>query len=238
MLEEFAPNVYQVAEILKSCYKDFDHYNRKNPLDELLYIIFSLKTDENKYLSTYRSLKSEFPRFNLLASAETGAIAKQIIGGGLYNQKSATIKNIMKDIVERFGKPTLAPLKKMPDKECEDFLTSLPGVGKKAARCVMLYSLERHVFPVDTHCWRICLRLGWEYTTRPDRTCSPKDMDRLQSRIPRELRFSLHVNMVSHGREICTPKKPKCSSCPISNYCPKIGVIASETIGNSKVSPG
>jgi endonuclease III len=112
----------------------------------------------------------------------------------------------------------------MSDEEAEAFLLSLPGVGKKVARCVLMYSLGRQVFPVDTHCWRIAQRLGWVRPTQKDKHCAPRDMDRLQSKIPPELRHSLHVNMISLGREICAPTSPRCDECPISAWCPKIGV--------------
>jgi len=216
-------HVYEVTEKLQQRYHDFAHNNRQNPLDELLFIICSIKTSDKSYESTYKDLRRTFPTFQMIAEAPAEYIARPLMPGGLYNQKSDAIKKILEAIIKHFGKPTLAPLKQMSDAECENFLTSLPGVGKKVARCVMLYSLDRRVFPVDTHCWRICRRLGWIKPTRPDRSCSPKDMDRLQSKIPEALRFSLHVNMVSLGREVCKAHKPGCRRCSIADFCPRIG---------------
>ena len=115
-------------------------------------------------------------------------------------------------IIERFGRLTLAPLQGLDDAAGEAFLTSLPGVGKKVARCVMMYSLGREVFPVDTHCWRIARRFGWVRPTQKDGHCAPRDMDRLQNKIPPALRFSLHVNMVSLGREHCKAGAPLCGT--------------------------
>jgi endonuclease III len=134
------------------------------------------------------------------------------------------VKALLTMITERFGRPTLAPLRKMTEVECEEFLCSLPGVGKKIARCVMVYSLNKKVFPVDTHCWRISRRLGWIKSTDKHKFCSSRDMDLLQEIIPPKLRLSLHVNMVSLGRDKCAARLPQCSSCPISEYCPKIDV--------------
>ena len=216
--------IYSVAKILKVKYKDYSHENKKNPLWELLFIICSIQTTENNYLTTFINLKRAFPRFWDLYYAQEEKIAKTIMLGGLSNQKAEIIKKIFYMLVVRFGRPTLSPLKILSDRSCEKFLTSLPGVGKKIARCVMMYSLDRMVFPVDTHCWRICQRLGWIRVTQKNKSCSPRDMDRLQSRIPTELRFSLHVNMVSLGREFCLAIKPKCSICPINNLCRQINV--------------
>jgi endonuclease III len=220
----FAPGVYGVAEALSAEYGDWNHFNKSNPLDELLFIICSVKTGERGYRGTYAALKREFPTFQSLHRARAHSIATILAPGGLSAQKAAAIKSILAAIACRFGSPSLAPLKQMGDPECERFLDGLPGVGKKVARCVMMYSLGRQVFPVDTHCWRICQRLGWVRPTRKDRTCSPRDMDRLQGKIPPELRHGLHVNLVSHGRRTCVAGAPGCSGCAISKYCRKVGV--------------
>jgi len=220
----YAPNVRAIARILSRLYHDFPHYNRRNPLEEILFIICSIQTDERGYRATFRDLRRRFSRFSQLASAPEHAIAETIAKGGLSRQKASAIKKLLTAVITRFGRPTLEPLRKLPDDECEAILTSLPGVGKKVARCVMMYSLDRKVFPVDTHCWRICRRIGWVRKTRANGMCSPRDMDRLQTKIPPDVRFSLHVNMVSLGREICITPQPKCSLCPLSRFCRKIQV--------------
>ncbi len=194
--------------------------NLKDPLDELLFIICSTKTGEASYRSTFQSLKETFPTHLQIAEAPAEYIARPMVGGGLSNQKAKAIREIYDVLVEKFGEPTLAPLRRMSDADAEAFLLSLPGVGKKVARCVLMYSLGRQVFPVDTHCWRI----GWVRPTQKDKHCAPRDMDRLQSKIPPELRHSLHVNMISLGREICTAATPRCDDCPISAWCPRVGV--------------
>ena len=216
--------VREVAATLKYRYCDFNHHNRKNPLDELLFIMCSTQTGEASYRSTFRALKETFPTHLQIAEASAEYIARPIASGGLSNQKAKAIRDLLDIIVARFGEPSLKALRAMGDEEAEDFLLSLPGVGKKVARCVLMYSLGRQVFPVDTHCWRIARRLGWGSATQKDKHCAPRDMDRLQSRIPPELRHSLHVNMISLGREVCTPTAPRCNDCPVLDWCPRIGV--------------
>lgn len=217
-------NIDEVAAALKYRYADFNHYNLKDPLDELLFIICSTKTGEVSYRTTFKALKTAFPTSNQLAQAKAEHIAKLIAPGGLSNQKSKAMRSLLDAVIARFGAPTLKPLRKMSDRDAEAILIALPNVGKKVARCVMMYSLDRQVFPVDTHCWRIARRLGWVRPTQKDRHCAPRDMDRLQSKIPPEFRYSLHVNMISLGREICTASAPKCEECPIATWCSKIGV--------------
>lgn len=216
----FFQNVETVARALSDCYSDHAHGNKVNPLRELIFIICSVQTNETLYQSTYTKLTSAFPRFGQLADATEDEIAAAIAHGGLSRQKARTIRAILSRLESDFSAPTLSPLRAMTDAECEHYLESLPGVGRKTARCVMMYSLGREVFPVDSNCWRICRRLGWVRPTRPDKSCSPRDMDRVQNGVPPNLRLSLHVNLVSHGREYCLPSHPRCDGCCIRQFCP------------------
>ena len=208
-----------MARRLKKRYGDFAHFNRENPFEELLFILCSVQTDEAKYRETFSALRRAFPRFDDLGAASDRAIAKPLKPGGLSPTKSRGIKKICRRIKNQFGSVTLAPLRRMDDEGCETFLTALPGVGLKVARCVMMYSLGRKVFPVDTPCWRISQRLGWIRPTAKDGVCTKRDMNRLQEKIPARLRFSLHVNFISLGREICADRNPNCERCPLAAQC-------------------
>ncbi len=207
-----------VALILTARYADFEHFNRRNPLEELIFIICSVQTQESGYRQTFKGLRRSFPRMEMLARARVAEIERPLKPGGLYRNKSRQIQKISRLLIAKFGRATLAPLAKMGDAECEAFLTSLPGVGLKVARCVMMYSFRREVFPVDTHCWRISRRLGWIRQTRPG-VCTKKDMNRLQEKIPPSLRLSLHVNMIALGREVCRDDRPRCEVCPLCWHC-------------------
>jgi endonuclease III len=235
-------NVAEVESVLKKTYRrlfgrrSLPHGNRRNPLDELLFIICSNQTPAHQFLSTYRSLRRRFPRVDQLSNAEPKEIEQAIESGGRQETKSEFIYEILQKLNSdsdsefgpEFGPPaTLAPLRAKKTQECEKALRSLPGVGPKTARCVMMYSLGRDVFPVDTHCWRICCRLGWATEKKKGEGPSDREMDELQDRIPEKFRFSLHVAMVSLGREFCTAgREPKCGECPIRTLCPKKGVVA------------
>ena len=216
---QYFPNVEPVAAALAERYGDYAHGNKLNPLGELLFIICSVQTNEALYRSTYARLRSRFPTFRQLADANEDEIASVIAHGGLSRQKARTIQAILSRVDSDFGGPTLSPLRSMTDIQCERYLDSLPGVGRKIARCVMMYSLGREVFPVDSNCWRISRRVGWVRRSRPDGSCSPEDMDRVQAGVPPNLRFSLHVTLVSHGRACCLPSVPLCESCCIRQFC-------------------
>jgi len=191
--------------------------NKRNPFDELLFIILSSKTPPDRYKMTYRALKDKYPSADQLAHAKPTTIARVIENGGLAEKKAHQISAITRRLAKEFGRVTLRPLVRMNDQQAEAFLDTLPGIGKKMARCVLMYSLDRPVFPVDVHCFRISLRLGWIF---PKITLTDRVADELQAGIPPNLRRDLHVGMILLGREYCQAEKMYCSQCPLLKYCP------------------
>ena len=184
-------------------------------MDELVFILLSAKTSERSYLRTYRALKARFPDWFAIVSAREGDVARTIASGGLSRKKEAQIRALLERILQAGGRRRLARLRRQDDEGVEHFLTGLPGIGLKSARCVMMYSLDRRVFPVDTHCRRILSRLGFSEFRR----LTDAIQNDMQASVPPPLRYSLHVNLVAHGRRICLSNKPKCSDCPVRRSC-------------------
>lgn len=191
--------------------------NKKNPFNELLYILLSSRTPPEVYQETYRSLRRKFKRADSIAEARPEYVATTIERGGLQNKKARTITKIASELKDKYGRVTLAPLKDMETEEAEEFLVSLPGVGIKTARCVLMYSLDRPVFPVDAHCYRIARRLKWAPQDAP---LTKRLADEIQSGVPEHLRKDLHVGMVVLGRDYCSPRDPLHGQCPILEFCP------------------
>lgn len=209
-------NISLISNVLELEYGSPRLGNKKNPLNELLYILLSLRTTGPSFERVYCEFKKTYPRWEDTYRSSVRKIEKTIYNAGLASQKAKNLKAILSKIQKDFGFVTLSPLKALGDSEIEHYLCSLPGIGKKSARCIMLYSFDRQVFPVDAHCFRIVKRLGW---IRKDLNNNEKNADIIQEFIPSALRYSLHVNMVAHGRAICGERYPKCSICPIRKYC-------------------
>lgn len=193
------------------------HGNLEDPLDELVFIILSGQTEEYSYIKTFDRLRERFPRWELLMNAPVDIIAATIKGGGLHNKKARHLKAAMEKIFTDFGRLSLEPLQDYSTDEALDYLESLPGVSVKSARCILMYAFMRTLFPVDTHVWRICRRLG--ITPAVPKPTSKQQRD-LEEKVPSELRYSLHVNMVSHGRTTCTTYWPRCTECVLTDICP------------------
>ncbi|MBI1806016.1 MAG: hypothetical protein HYR76_03055 [Ignavibacteria bacterium] len=125
------------------------------------------------------------------------------------------IKNILRVIKQKFGSLTLSGLRKKPTEEVFDLLCSFDGVGKKTAACVLMFSLGRDVFPVDTHIHRICgrLRLAPNCKT-PDET-----FEQMKVLVPKNRAYSFHINLIRFGRKICRSTNPLCGNCPLYDQC-------------------
>lgn len=212
---ELTEKIAQITRLLEREYKSPRHYNKWNPLNELLFIVLSLRTDECVYNKVYRAFKHQYPKWFQVYEDTITNIAENIHSGGLALQKAERIKGALNKIMQDFGSLSLKYIKSYDDEEMERYLISLPGVGLKTARCIMMYSFRRMVLPVDTHTYRISHRLGLvgggltEYRVH-------KLLDQV---IPPELRYSFHVNCVAHGRVLCKSICPNCNSCIINSCC-------------------
>ena len=176
-----------------------------DPLDELIMTVLSQHTSDINTERAFTSLKATFPRWGDVMDARTKRVADTIRSGGLADQKAPRIKAILEEITSREGSPDLGGLASMSDAEVEDYLTSLPGVGPKTAVCVLVFSMGRHAFPIDVHVHRIALRLGW----LPPKTSADKAHKELTPRIPPEIRYELHMKLITHGREVCVARMPR-----------------------------
>ena len=201
---------------LREAYGQPRHHNPSDPLDDLIFLVLSRMTQEVKYLRTYRALRRELPTWGAVMDASESYLEDLLQDAGLAPTKSRHIRAILKEIEAREGTLDLSRLHGLPDEEAEAYLTSLPGVARKTARCVMLYALGSETCPVDAHVWRVMKRLG----VAPDKPWSEPASRRLEESIPRDIRASLHVTLVAHGREICQARFPRCQECVLQNLCP------------------
>ena len=204
-----------LVEALRDAYGTPNLGNHRNPLDELGYIILSAKTDESKYKVAFQRLRATYPTWESVLDADTLELEKLISPAGMGRRKAALLQRCLGSIVSRFGQLDLSPLRGMSTEQAEATLSSLPGVGPKSARCVLLYCFDRLVLPVDIHTYRLAARLG--IVSR--RVSYEQSHTVLQKAIPPELRPTFHVTAVAHGRKRCHAKRPICGGCPVSTYC-------------------
>ncbi len=185
-----------------------------NPVDMLIATILSQNTNDKNSFKAYQNLKERFPNWENVISADQNEIENLIKVAGLSKQKSKAIKEFLKSLKDESGEINLNFLNNFDDKIAIEKLISFKGIGVKTASCVLLFSLGRNICPVDTHLHRVLNRIGIVKTNSPDKT-----FHFINENLPPEIAHSLHTNLIRLGREICKPKIPNCSVCPLEKIC-------------------
>ncbi len=178
--------------------------------------ILSQNTSDVNRDRAWAGLRARFPTWDAMASARPRSVAAAIRVGGLANTKAPRIIAVLREIRSREGSYELDWMREATDREVEEYLLSLPGVGPKTAACVLAFSLGRPALPVDTHVARVATRLG----LMPPRTPPAAAHRILADLVPPALRVPMHVGLIRHGRRVCRAGRPPCETCPLQELCP------------------
>jgi endonuclease-3 len=208
--------IEEVIELLEQEYGPRKWQADKDLIDVLIGTILSQNTSDANSGRAFASLKASFDSWEDVASAPVEHLARVIKAGGLHRIKSARIKQVLKQIEKEQGLISLDPLKSLSMAEAEDYLLRLPGVGRKTASCVLLFSLGKPSLPVDTHIFRVAKRLG----LIDSRASIEKAPSLLQEQIPPSKVYQFHIHLIEHGRRICHARQPWCNRCILRNICP------------------
>jgi endonuclease-3 len=199
-----------------------------HPIAELILTVLSQSTNDRNRDVAYFALRERFEDWEAIRDAPVDLIEEAIRPGGISRVKSARIKSILRAITDQprpDGAPppgdlTLDWLASQPVPEAQRYLTSLPGVGRKTAACVLLFALGMRDVPVDTHVSRVGWRLG---LFRPGAPFEELHDEMLAITPPGE-ELEFHLNLLRHGRRTCHARRPACNECALLSLCPRIGV--------------
>ena len=205
-----------VQKRLNAIYGPIHWRPRMIALDELIFTVLTQHTSDLNAERSYDALRKAMPTWASVIEAETQKIADAIHHGGLANQKSVRIQQILIEILHRLGHFELEFLSDLPLEEARSWLTSLPGVGPKTAAVVMAFSLKMPAFPVDTHILRVSKRLG----LIGRKVSADQAHPIMENMIPSNNRYDMHVLLITHGRQICKARVPQCGRCPLDQECP------------------
>jgi endonuclease III len=185
------------------------------PLDELVVTVLSQNTNDRNRDAAYFRLRERFPTWDAVSEAPVEEIEDAIRPGGLAPTKSVRINRIL----DAIGDDDLLWLEDAPLEEARAYLCALPGVGRKTAACVLLFSFGRPDVPVDTHVYRVGGRLGLWAPKAP--------LDKAHDELARlcgddgEFAYETHVLLIRHGRRTCVARTPHCPECPLRRMCPE-----------------
>ena len=154
-----------------------------------------------------RELFARFPTVESMADGDIAAIESIVRPCGLYHTKAQNIKDACRILVDEYGGI-------VPDDM--DALLALPGVGRKIANLLLGDIYKRGGVVTDTHCIRICGRLGFY----PEELKDPLKVERaLTPLIAEEEQSDFCHRIVQFGRDVCTARAPACEECPLRDLC-------------------
>jgi endonuclease III len=185
------------------------------PLDELVSTILSQNTNDRNRDQAYHALRRRFPTWEAVRDALEAEVVEAIRPAGLANQKGPRIQSVLREITRQRGRLDLDFLRDMKDDDARAWLMGFKGVGPKTASIVLLFSLGKPAFPVDTHIYRVSGRLG----LRPESMDVEQSHSYLAELFPPETYAAAHLNLIRLGREICHARRPDCSNCPLTDRC-------------------
>lgn len=186
-----------------------------DPVSEIVNTILSQNTADVNRDRAFNRLRERFPNWEAVRDAPVAEIEAAIRPAGLAGQKAPRLKAALEFITRERGELNLDFLQTMPVAEAKSWLTQIRGVGPKTAAIILLFSLGRPAFPVDTHVHRVSGRLG----LIGPRVSAEKAHDRLEALLPAEEFYPFHVNLIRLGREICQARRPRCEICPLNDVC-------------------
>jgi endonuclease III len=210
-------NIQQIMQILE---KHFNYTERTtlnrmrlektDPFKILIACLLSLRARDEATEKISQELFKIAATPEKISKLPTKKLEKIIFSSGHYHKKAQALKSVSNELITRFNS-------KVPSTKEE--LMSIKGIGPKTSNIVLNFAFNQPYIPVDTHCHRLPNRLGWVKTKTPEQT--EKELMKI---LPKKYWIEFNGIFVLFGRTICTPISPFCSKCPISSYCPKIGV--------------
>jgi endonuclease-3 len=195
----------------------------RRPLDELILTVLSQSTSDRNRDVAFLRLRERFAAVDAdtplatewaaVRDSPVEEVEAAIRPGGISKVKSERIQAMLRALPDP---PSLDHLADLDVEAARAELCALPGVGRKTAACVLLFSFGMRDVPVDTHVSRVGTRLG---LFRPGAPFVELHDDMLAFCPPgQELEF--HVNLLRHGRRTCTAQRPRCGECALRRMCP------------------
>ncbi len=208
--------VLAIRDRLRAIYGQPRNQPHGHPIAELVRTVLSQHTNDTNRDAAFGRLRERFPTWVEVRDAPLDGVREAIRPGGLAETKAPRIQDILRLISDGpDSEPDLDWIERTPPEESMSFLTSLPGVGRKTAACVLMFTYGIPEIPVDVHVYRVGGRLG----LFPETASFDRAHDEIKTVVDPADAYELHMNLISHGRRVCRPV-PRCGECELRRMCP------------------
>lgn len=183
----------------------------RNPFELLVATVLSARCTDARVNTVTPALFAEYPTPFALAAADEAHVAELIAPTGFQHTRAANLVEMARALVAEGGE--------VPSSI--DALMSLPGVGRKTAHVVRGNAFGIPGLSVDTHFQRVCTRLGVVDAKTP-----LKMEQQVAAALPPERWTGFSHRVITHGREVCVSRRPRCERCPVARLCKRVGLAA------------
>jgi len=189
---------------------------RVDAVSELVLTVLSQNTADTNSFRAFTALRERYATWDDVLAAPTDELEGVIRPGGLAPTKSKRIQHVLAEVhAVTGGTWDLSFLGAWPLLDAREWLTSLPGIGRKTAAIILPFNFGRPQLPVDTHVHRVASRLGM----LPPRTPLERAHDLLEGVLEPAEMYPFHVELIRHGRDTCRAPRPICGLCPLTDVC-------------------
>ncbi|RYY93454.1 MAG: Fe-S cluster assembly protein HesB [Chitinophagaceae bacterium] len=197
------------------------YFHDLDPLSELVSALLSHRTKNADSGRAFRQLLATFGNWEAVRDAPTGAVESAIAPCTWPEQKAPRIQEVLRLVGERHGALSLEFLAGMDVAAARQWLEELPGVGPKTSAAVLSFSnLRGRALPVDSHHFRVAVRLG----IIAERLGEARANRALESLLPHDFTaqevYDHHQVMMRHGQKVCFYRAPDCRNCVLLDLCP------------------
>lgn len=182
--------------------EQFSHYTA---FQRLVMVLLSARSKDSTLIPIMQDFFKRYPEPKDVIKLSQKQLEKEFYKIGFYHNKAKNVKELSKIVIEKYHN-------KIP--QTLEELTSLPGVGRKTANCVLAYVFKKPAICVDIHVHRISNRIGFFITKEPQET------EKALTKIVEQKDWcKINSLLVDHGQRICLPRNPKCELCSITKFC-------------------
>lgn len=192
-------------------------WSSKDPMSQLVDIILSHRTRDEQTAAAYDNLLKRFGSWEAVRDAPTAEVQEAIANVNWPEVKAPRLQALMRRITEERGTLNLDFLRDIPVEEGAAWLARMEGIGPKTTACVLLFSCRQPILPVDTHVWRVSIRLG----LIGKKVTADAAHDLLQALLPNDARtiYDFHKGLLRHGQRVCVYDRPRCERCVLTDLC-------------------
>jgi endonuclease III len=192
-------------------------FSNKDPMSMLVDIILSHRTRDEQTAAAYDNLLQRFGSWEAVRDAPTQEVQDAIANVNWPEVKAPRLQTIMHQITAERGNLNLDFLRDLPVEEGAAWLNRFEGVGPKTAACVLLFSCQKPLLPVDVHVHRVSGRLG----LIGKKVSADNAHALLQALLPQDARsiYNFHKALLRHGQRICVFERPHCNKCALTDLC-------------------